>query len=354
MESIQKLLRTAIQYKASDLFITTGAKPALRIHGEIVPIESHEICDKKTAESYLLEVMTDSLKERLKESSDLDFSIDAEGIARFRVNIFIQRKGIGGVFRVIPEKPLSLDELGLPEQIKSLTQLESGLVLITGPTGCGKSTTLAALVAEINRTSKKHIVTIEDPIEFIHDNDQSIIEQREVGTHTSSFDRALRASLREDPDVILVGEMRDLETISLAITAAETGHLVFSTLHTSGAAKAIDRIIDVFPPNQQEQIRTQLSETLEAVLWQNLIKTENELANGKQRVAALEILLSNHAVKNLIRKGHTHQIDSVIETGRKEGMQTMKQALELLRTDHLISEKNFTKYLPRDSYRMEE
>ncbi|EKD94009.1 MAG: hypothetical protein ACD_28C00005G0001 [uncultured bacterium] len=227
-------------------------------------------------------------------------------------------------------------------------------MLITGPTGCGKSTTLAALVAEINRTSKKHIVTIEDPIEFIHDNDQSIIEQREVGTHTSSFDRALRASLREDPDVILVGEMRDLETISLAITAAETGHLVFSTLHTSGAAKAIDRIIDVFPPNQQEQIRTQLSETLEAVLWQNLIKTENELANGKQRVAALEILLSNHAVKNLIRKGHTHQIDSVIETGRKEGMQTMKQALELLRTDHLISEKNFTKYLPRDSYRMEE
>lgn len=347
MESIRKLLRTAIQYKASDLYVTTGCKPVLRINGELIMIEAHPILDKKIAESYLLEVMNESLKQRLKETSDLDFSIDAEGIARFRVNIFIQRKGIGGVFRVIPENALSIDALKLPDQLKSLAHLKQGLILLTGPTGSGKSTTLAAIIEEINTHDKKHIITIEDPIEFIHENKLSIIEQREVGAHTSSFHRALRAALREDPDVILVGEMRDLETISMALTAAETGHLILATLHTSGAAKTIDRIIDVFPASQQDQIRAQLAETLEAIIWQNLLKAEVETVNGTKRVAALEILLSNPAARNLIRKGATHQIDSVIETGRKEGMQTMKQALETLHHQGLISEEKRLEYLPK-------
>lgn len=348
MESIRKLLRTAIQYKASDLYLTTGSKPILRINGELILVEQHPILDKKVAEAYLLEVMNDSLKEKLRQESDLDFSIEAEGIARFRVNIFVQRKGIGGIFRVIPEKPLSIEDLKLPSKLKEIANLKQGLVLLTGPTGCGKSTTLAALIKEINDTQKKHIITIEDPIEFIHENNQSIIEQREIGNHTSSFQRALRAALREDPDVILVGEMRDLETISLAITAAETGHLVLATLHTSGAAKAVDRMIDVFPPNQQEQIRTQLSETLAAILWQNLLPSQVAMVNGSQQVAALEILISNPAVRNLVRKGHTHQLNSVIETHRKEGMQTMRQALETLQMNNIISSEVYAEYLPKE------
>ena len=344
MSDIQKLLQTAAHYRASDLYVSAGTKPVVRVNGQLFPIEDHGILDKNTAETLLLEVMNDRLKEKLKETSDLDFSIEVKGLARFRVNIFVQRKGLSGVFRLIPEHPLSLEELKLPEQVKRLSQLKQGLVLITGPTGCGKSSTLAALIKEINQAKAQHIITIEDPIEFLHENEQSIIEQREVGLHTASFDRALRASLREDPDVILVGEMRDLETMSLALTAAETGHLVFSTLHTSGAAKSIHRIIDVFPPDQQAQIRTQLAENLAAIVWQKLIPSEVEMVNGTKRIAACEILMNNHAVKNMIRKGNTHQINSVIETSRSEGMQTMQQSLRALHQAQIISDETFNQH----------
>ena len=349
MNTIQKLLQTALHYKASDLYVSTGSKPILRVNGDLVSIDEHPPLDKKTTETYLLSVMNENLKQKLKETSDLDFSIDVEGLARFRVNIFVQRKGLSGIFRVIPGTPYSLDELRLPSQLKELAGLRQGLVLLTGPTGCGKSSTLAAIIKEINANQSKHIITIEDPIEFIHPNEKSIIEQREVGQHTASFHRALRAALREDPDVILVGEMRDLETISLAITAAETGHLVLATLHTSGAAKSIDRIIDVFPSDQQAQVRTQLAESLEAIIWQELLPTINEVVNGTKRVAALEILRSTHAVKNMIRKGNTHQIDSVIETSRAEGMQTMNTALKDLVEEGLITEETMNSHLPQRS-----
>ena len=337
LTGIKKILQTGVHYHASDIYVSTGAQPILRVNGDIYPIEEHPVLDKATAERYLLEVMDQNLKDKFQKNSDLDFSITVEDIGRFRVNIFIQNKGISGIFRMIPETPLTLEELRLPETLKTLTKLRSGLVLITGPTGCGKSSTLAALIHEINQTQRKHILTIEDPIEFLHPKGKSVIEQREVGTHTGSFERALRAALREDPDVILVGEMRDLETIGLAITAAETGHLVFATLHTSGAAKSIDRMIDVFPSEQQDQIRTQLSETLEAIVWQQLLPAETETTMGTKRVAAVEILRANHAVRNIIRKGTTYQIGSVIETGRDEGMQTMNNALKKLANDGLIS-----------------
>ncbi|MDP2624902.1 MAG: type IV pilus twitching motility protein PilT [Candidatus Peregrinibacteria bacterium] len=346
MDGIKKLLRTAIQYKASDLYISSGSKPVLRVNGELHIVEEHPAFEKKVAEAYLLEVMDQRLRDRLQKTSDLDFSIEVEGIARFRVNIFVQRQGISGVFRVIPAKAMTIDELKLSDQIKTLADLKQGLVLLTGPTGCGKSSTLASIIREINEKQKKHIITIEDPIEFIHENQQSVIQQREVGTHTVSFERALRAALREDPDVILIGEMRDLETIALAITAAETGHLVLATLHTQGAANSIDRIIDVFPSNQQAQVKTQLAATLQAIIWQQLLPTEVEMVNGTKRIAALEILRNNHAIKNLIRKGQTHQIDSVIETGRQEGMQTMEHALKVLFEEKIISEETYHEYIP--------
>ncbi len=345
-ETIQKLLKTAIEYRASDLYLGSGAQPILRVNGELVPIKEHPVLDTSMVEQYLSNILPESLQLKIKKSTDVDGSVAAPGIGRFRVNIFRQRKGTSAVFRVIPENPLTLDELQLPESLKDLTKLKQGLVLITGPTGCGKSSTLAALIHEINKNQKKHIITIEDPIEFIHENQESIIEQREVGTHTSSFQDALRSGLREDPDVILVGEMRDLETISLAITAAETGHLIFSTLHTSGAGKAIDRIIDVFPSDQQQQVRAQVSETLEAVIWQQLLPAEKETVNNTKRIAACEILRSNHAVRNLIRKGHTHQIDSVIETNRREGMQTMEHALKELHKEKLITKEILSEYAP--------
>jgi twitching motility protein PilT len=256
--------------------------------------------------------------------------------------MFVQRKGIGAVFRVIPANVYTMDELNLPEQLKRIPNFPNGLVIVTGPTSSGKSTTLASIIHEINLNEAKHILTIEDPIEFIHDNKKSIIDQREVGTHTLSFQRAIKSSLREDPDVILIGEMRDLETISLAITAAETGHLVLGTLHTSGAAKSIDRIIDAFPHEQQNQIRTQLAETLQAVVWQTLLKTKDK----KGRIGAYEIMFNNHAIANMIRKGNTHQIDSVIETSTKEGMQNMKKALEDLIEADLVDEEEAMAQMP--------
>lgn len=342
MPSVQKLLRTAKQYNSSDIYLSVGAKPALRINGDLVIINEHEVLTKEITEAYLLEIMNERQKTKFEKTSDIDFSIAFDDIGRFRVNIFVQRRGLGAVFRLIPSYVKSIDELKVPSQLKKIPQFLNGLVLLTGPTGCGKSTTLAAIIREINEHEQKHIITIEDPIEFVHENIKCYIEQREIGTHTESFQSALRASLREDTDVILIGEMRDLETISLALTAAETGHLVFATLHTSGAAKSLDRIIDVFPAAQQNQVRSQLAETLKAVVWQNLVKTKD----GQGRLAACEILFSNHAVSNLIRKNHVYQINSVLETSRKEGMQTMKAALlDLLKAD-LINEAEALRYIP--------
>lgn len=341
---LDKIFRTALQYKASDVYITTGAKPILRINGDLVRIKAHEVLTKKMAEEYLLEIMNEEQRRKFEKSLDLDFSVDIEDIARFRVNMFVQRQGIGAIFRTIPANVYTMDELNLPDQLRRIPDFPNGLVIVTGPTSSGKSTTLASIINEINISSAKHIITVEDPIEFIHENKKSIINQREVGTHTLSFQRALKSSLREDPDVILIGEMRDLETISLAITAAETGHLVLGTLHTSGAAKSIDRIIDAFPHEQQNQIRTQLAESLQAIVWQTLLKTKD----GKGRIGAYEIMFRNHAIANMIRKGNTHQIDSVIETSTKEGMQNMKKALEDLVNADLVSEEEAMIHMPME------
>ena len=342
---LDKIFRTALQYKASDVYITTGSKPVLRINGDLVLIEEHAVLTKKMAEDYILDTMKDEQKAYFAKNLDLDFSLDLATICRFRVNVAVQRKGIAGFFRLIPEMVNSLDELGLPETLKRICNYNNGLVVVTGPTGSGKSTTLAAMLNEVNANEAQHILTIEDPIEFVHENKKSIVDQREVKSHTQSFTKALRAALREDPDVILVGEMRDLETISLAITAAETGHLVFATLHTSGASKSVDRIIDAFPFEQQNQIRSQLSESLRAVIWQQLIKTKD----GKGRIAPLEIMINNSGIANMIRKAKTHQINSAIETGFKEGMQTMKKAVMDMLDADLITEDEAIKALPQEA-----
>jgi len=344
MFKLDKIFRTASQYEASDIFIATGSKPTLRINGELVKIDEHPELTKKMAEEYLLEILTTEQKKTFEQSLDLDFSLELETIARFRVNMFVQRKGISAAFRLIPETVKTMDELGLPNQMKKAVTLKNGLIIVTGPTGSGKTTSLASMIHEINRTQKKHIITIEDPIEYVHKNNQSMIQQREVGTHTHSFQKALRSTLRESPDVIMLGEMRDLETMQQAITAAETGHLVFATLHTRGCANSINRIIDAFPSEQQNQVRSQLSESLRAVFWQSLIKTKDD----KGRVGAFEIMFSNSAISNMIRKGTTHQINSVIETSTKEGMQNMKKSVTDLFQAGLISEENAYLNIPKD------
>lgn len=341
---LDKLFRTSVQYKASDIFISTGVKPVLRINGDLIIVEDHPVLTKAMAEEYLLEILNDTQKKKFEQTLDIDFSLELAGIGRFRVNMFVQRKGISAVFRLIPTGVFTLDELALPQQLKQFSQYRQGIVIVTGPTGSGKTTTLAAILNEINEKQAKHIITIEDPIEFIHENKKSVIEQREVGTHTASFGKALKGAMRENPDVIMVGEMRDLETIALAVTAAETGHLVLATLHTTGAAKSIDRIIDTFPPNQQGQIRIQLAENLRAVVWQNLIKTKDK----KGRLAALEIMIVNNAIANMIRKEKTHQITSAIETGLREGMQTMKKAVMDLQQADLITEEDAKSYTPAE------
>lgn len=344
MYKLAKIFRTAVQYHASDLFIATGAKPVLRINGDLIKIGEHPVLTKKMAEEYLLEILTPEQKTQFEQNLDVDLSLDIETIARFRVNMFVQRKGISAAFRMIPENVATMDELGLPTQMKKVTTLKNGLVIVTGPSGSGKTTTLASILNEINANQKKHIITIEDPIEYVHKNNQSTIQQREVGVHTHSFQKALRASLRENPDVILVGEMRDLETMQQAITAAETGHLVLATLHTMGCAESINRIIDSFPSNQQNQIRAQLSTSLKAVFWQTLIKTKD----GKGRVGAFELMFSNNAVANMVRKASTHQINSVIETSTKEGMQTMKKSLIDLVQAGIITEEKALENMPKE------
>jgi len=344
MAQLDKIFKTAIQYKASDIYITTGTKPILRINGDLISIEEHPVLSKKMAEEYLAEILTDKQKNEFQSKLDLDFSLEVPGVSRFRVNMFVQRKGIGACFRVIAENAHTLEELGLPDKLKEISMAENGLVLVTGPTGSGKSTTLAAMLNEVNIKDARHIITIEDPIEYVHENVKSVIDQREVGTHTLSFAAALKSSLREDPDVILVGEMRDLETIALALTAAETGHLVFATLHTNGAAASIDRIIDAFPTNQQNQIRMQLASSLRAVVWQTLMRTKD----GNGRVAGLEIMINNSAVANMIRKNKTHQLNSAIETGFKEGMQTMKKSITELLEAGIITEEVALENIPEE------
>jgi twitching motility protein PilT len=336
---------------ASDLHLSTGSPPIFRLHGEMVRL-NYKPLPHDELKAILFEILTEQQKAAFEAKNDLDFAYSIPGLARFRGNLMMQYRGISGIFRIIPSKILSADELNLPEGVCRLTQLKKGLVLVTGPTGSGKSTTLAAMIDLINATRREHIITLEDPLEFIHENKLSLFNQRQIGEHTESFAAALRASLREDPDVILVGEMRDLETISLAISAAETGHLVFGTLHTSSAAKTVDRIIDVFPKDAQDQVRAMLSESLRGVVAQQLLKT----ADGKGRVAALEIMIGTPAIGNLIREGKTFQIPSIMQTARKDGMQLMDQhLLDLLKTKRVSPEeayrcaadkKQFEQYLP--------
>lgn len=322
MAKIDAFFKYMMENDASDLHLSAGCKPKIRKHGELEEIKYHELTND-ILEVLLFEIISDEQREKFLQKKDLDFAYEIPNVARFRANYFYQKRGLGAVFRIIPSKILSVEELSLPETVLKFTRLSRGLVLVTGPTGSGKSTTLAAMIDYININRKEHILTIEDPVEFVHKNKNCLVNQREVLTHTGSFSKALRAALREDPDVILVGEMRDLETIELAITAAETGHLVFGTLHTNSAAKTVDRIIDAFPSDRQAQIRTMLSESLKGVISQQLLKR----ADKPGRVASVEILYVNSAVANLIREGKTFQIPSVIQTGKGDGMQLMDQSI---------------------------
>lgn len=324
MLDLEELLRTTVEVKGSDLHLTVGASPMARIYGEMTPLPFPELT-RDSLRVLLYATLTGEQQNRFEEKRDIDFSLEVPNLARFRANFYVGRRGEGAVFRVIPATVLTASQLGLPQVVMNLASLEKGLVLVTGPTGSGKSTTLAALIDLVNTERAGHILTVEDPIEFVHPHKKCLVNQREVKVHTESFSSALRAALREDPDVILVGEMRDLETIGLAVSAAETGHLVFGTLHTSSAAQTVDRIIDVFPPHQQSQIRTQLSESLQAVVAQALVP---KIGGG--RVAAWEIMTSTTAVKNLIRESKTFQLPSIIETNTSIGMQTLEQALKAL------------------------
>ena len=320
---ISELLIFVQKENASDLHLSAGETPMVRIHGEMKRIEMPPLT-KEDLHMMLYDVLNDQQRKKFEEVHELDFSLDLKGIARFRVNAFRQARGEAVVFRVIPSKILTLEQLGLPKALREITKNERGLVLVTGPTGSGKSTTLAAMIDVLNSSLNGHIITIEDPIEFVHESKKCLINQRELGSHTHSFANALRSALREDPDIILVGEMRDLETISLALTAAETGHLVFSTLHTSGASKTVDRIIDVFPAGQQDQVRAQFAESIQAIISQVLLKRRA----GRGLVPALEVMIGTPAVRNLIREGKVAQLPSAIQTGQKFGMITLDQSLK--------------------------
>jgi twitching motility protein PilT len=344
MAALEDLLKLTKQHNASDLHLTSGSAPFLRINGEMVRLNYKNVA-AEVCHGLIFEILTERQKELFQENLELDFSYPVRGVGRFRVNVFMQRNGIGAVFRLIPEDIQTIKELGLPEQILDLINVSEGLILVTGPTGSGKSTTLASIIHTINTNQHAHIITIEDPIEFVHQNKQSLINQREVSSHTHSFGNALRAALREDPDIILVGEMRDLETISLAITAAETGHLVFATLHTNSAIKTIDRVIDVFPEGQQSQIRTMLSESLRGIVAQALLPR----ADGPGRVAAAEILVNVPAVANLLREGKAFQIASVMQTGRSQGMYTFESSINDLIRAGLISREAGQNFLARRS-----
>ena len=319
---ITQLLAFSHKNKASDLHLSAGLPPMIRVHGDVRRLNVEPL-QHKQVHTMVYDIMTDSQRKHYEEFLEVDFSFEIDGLARFRVNAFNQKRGAAAVFRTIPSKILTLEDLNCPKIFADLALKPRGLVLVTGPTGSGKSTTLAALVNHRNENDYGHILTIEDPIEFVHESKKSLINQREVSTMTHSFAAALRSALREDPDVVLVGEMRDLETIRLAMTAAETGHLVFGTLHTSSAAKTIDRIVDVFPPEEKEMVRAMLSESLVAVISQSLLKT----ADGNGRVAAHEIMIGTPAIRNLIRENKVAQMYSAIQTGNGFGMQTLDQSL---------------------------
>src|SRR5256885_10032071 len=344
MARIDDLLRQMRQQAASDLHMAAGSPPYMRVNGEMVKLNYRGV-SAETCRSLIFEILNDTQREHFEQNWDLDLSYELVGVGRFRTNVFMQRKGIGATFRLIPEGIKTIKELDLPEQLIDLIDVSEGLILLTGPTGAGKTTTLASLIHSINVEQQKHIITIEDPIEFVHENHKCLINQREVAGHTKSFSGALRAALREDPDIILVGEMRDLETISLAITAAETGHLVFATLHTNGAVKTVDRIIDVFPEAQQAQIRVMLAESLRGVCSQALLPR----ANREGRVPVLEILVNVAAVSNLIREGKTHQIQSMMQTGRTHGMSTFETSIQDLVQKGLIAKEDGNSFLRRRS-----
>jgi twitching motility protein PilT len=339
---ISELLIFAVTNKASDLHVSAGEPPLVRIHGEMRKLESPPL-DKEEIHLMIYDVLNDQQRKTYEELLEIDFSFALGEYGRFRVNVFKQARGDAAVFRTIPNQIPTFEELGLPKVLMDLSRLEKGLVLVTGPTGSGKSTTLAAMVDLVNNELKGHIITIEDPIEFVHTTKNCLINQRELGPHTHSFANALRSALREDPDVMLVGELRDLETISLALTAAETGHLVFGTLHTSGAPKTIDRIVDVFPGAQQNQVRSMLSESLQAVVTQALFRRRD----GKGRVAGFEIMTGTPAVRNLIRENKIAQIPSMMQTSRGAGMQTMESSVRDLIARNLVTQEEVAFYLPK-------
>ncbi len=328
------LVQSAVEKNASDLHITVGIPPMLRINGQLIKYND-EILYSDDTEKLVRQLLSEKQFEELNEKGQIDTSYSRSGIGRFRVNAYKQRGSYAMAIRVIPLLVPTIDELGLPSIIKDISRTNRGLILVTGPTGSGKSTTLASMVNLINEEKNYHIITLEDPIEYLHRHNKSIVNQREIGTDTNSFSEALRSALRQDPDVILVGEMRDLDTISIALTAAETGHLVLSTLHTIGAAKTIDRIIDVFPPYQQQQIRIQLSTVIQAILSQQLVPK----ADGSGRVAAVEVMIATPAIRNLIREEKVHQIENAIQTGGKFGMKTMDKALLELYNGGIITKE---------------
>ena len=335
---IQKLLTITKERDASDLHLTIGIPPIIRVNGKLQKLNLPELTPKDVHEM-IYSIISDKQKNSYEELHELDFSFELEQVARFRTNIYKTRRGEAAAFRLIPERIKSLAELNLPEEITIFTKKPKGFVLVTGPTGSGKTTTIASLIDIINQERYEHIITIEDPIEFIHSHKNCVIDQREVGTHTNTFAGALRSALREDPDVILVGEMRDLETISMAVTAAETGHLVFSTLHTNSAAETVERIINVFPPHQQSQIRIQVAESLLGIIAQTLIPTLDE----EGRVPALELTIATSAIKNVIREEKIHQMPAIIQMGRKDGMLSLDQSLKYLLVEGKINREEAIK-----------
>ncbi|TDJ61037.1 MAG: type IV pilus twitching motility protein PilT [Nitrospina sp.] len=346
MAKIDAFFKLMNDQGASDLHLISGSQPILRVHGDMERVK-YKVMENDELKALLYEICPENKIKVFEETGDIDFGYEVPNLARYRCNYFQQKWGIGSVFREIPSEILTAEQLGLPSVLNKLAMLHKGMVLVTGPTGSGKSTTLAAMIDYVNRNKKSHILTVEDPIEFVHKSKGCVVNHREVGLHTQSFKAALRGALREDPDIILVGEMRDLETIELALEAASTGHLVFGTLHTQSAAKTVDRIIDVFPANQQAQIRTTLSESLKGVIAQNLFKRIDK----KGRIAVLEILVVTPATSNLIREGKTFQIPSVIQTGKKYGMQSLDDAiLEALQAKKISPEDAYDKSVVKERF----